>query len=221
MPTVRTLEAEARPRIGTPASREQRRQNRIPAVVYGGDAAAVHISLSGQKLLGELDQNDFLTQIYEIHLDGATIRALPRAVQRDPVTSRAIHIDFQRVTGKTLVRVSVPVRFLNDDVCPGIKQGGVLNTVRHEIEVQCSADNIPSEIIVDLATAQVNDSIHIESVVLPEGVKSVIERNFTIATIAVPSAMRSEAQGAEAAEAEAEKEAEASGTEDKADDKDA
>jgi large subunit ribosomal protein L25 len=141
-----------------------------------------------------------MNSVVEITVDGKTHRTLPRDVQFHPVSDRPIHVDFLRVSADSLITVNVPVRFENEALSPGLKRGGVLNVVRHEIEMKCPANAIPDDIVVDVTGFEVGDSIHISVVKLPEGVKPVIDRDFTIATIAAPSGLKSQEAAEEAAE---------------------
>ena len=196
MSDVLTLAAEARDRAGKGASRAQRREGRVPAVVYGNKESAVPIHVEEKRLVKMLQSGHFMNSVVEIELDGKTHRTLPRDVQYHPVSDRPIHVDFLRVTNKTVVTVNVPVRFENEDASPGLKRGGVLNVVRHEIELQCQADSIPDEVLVDVTGFDVGDSIHVSVVKLPKGVSTVIDRDFTIATIVAPSSLKSDADAA-------------------------
>ncbi|MGR4000933.1 MAG: 50S ribosomal protein L25/general stress protein Ctc [Alphaproteobacteria bacterium] len=210
----RTLNAITRETTGSGSSRAHRRREMIPAILYGGDKAPVAIAIAAKDLRSELRSEEFLTRTYDISVGDETVLALPRAVQHHPVHGRAEHIDFQRIDERTRLRVQVPVHFLNEETCQGLREGGVLNIVRHKIEILCRAAAIPSEIVVDLEGFLLGESVHADKARWPQGVRPVIERNFTIATIASPSALRSEALDAAAAEAEAEAEGEvAEGTE--------
>jgi len=212
-PQTLVLEASRRGDPGTAGARAARRDGMVPAVLYGGGGEPVALSLPGRALAPEIERAGFLTRVCEVALDGERVRVLPRAVQRDPVSARPLHVDLQRVDARTRVRVFVPMRFLGEEECQGLREGGVLNVVRHEVEVVCRAESIPESLDLSLSSAQVGDSLHIDAVPLPDGVKPVIERNFTVATIAAPSALRSEAkaaaEAAEAAAAEPEGEGEA------------
>lgn len=207
MSDMLTLAAQQRDRGGKGASRALRREGRVPAVIYGGKEAAHSIQIEEKALVKLLNTGFFLNSVVEIEVEGKKYRTLPRDVQFHPVNDRPLHVDFLRVTRDSLVVVNVPVSFQNEEASPGLKRGGVLNVVRHEVEVRCPADAIPDEIFVDVSGREVGDSIHISSVTLPEGVTPTIERDFTIATIAAPSALKSE-EGAEE-EAAAEDEASA------------
>jgi large subunit ribosomal protein L25 len=190
----------ARERAGKGASRSVRRQGRVPAVIYGQGQQPVSIHLEEKALVKMLSSGHFMNSVVELALDGATHRALPRDVQFHPVNDRPIHVDFLRVGASTEVSVSVPVRFENEEASPGLKAGGVLNIVRHDVEVTCPADAIPDDLVVDLTGTAVGDSIHISAVKLPAGVKTVIARDFTIATIAATKVSTADA-AADAADA--------------------
>jgi large subunit ribosomal protein L25 len=163
-----------------------------------------------------LHQGGFFSTLFDVKVDGKAERALARDVQFDPVTDLPVHIDFLRVSAATSVHVEVAVHFLNEDQCPGIKEGGVLNVVRHEIELTCRADAIPQHIDIDLTGLEVGDGIHISMVKLPDGVHPTItDRDFTIATIAAPTLAREETEEEEGeGEGEAEKKAEDESKED-------
>jgi large subunit ribosomal protein L25 len=192
MSDVLTLAAEARDRAGKGASRAQRREGRVPAVVYGNKESALPIHVEEKRLVKLLQSGHFMNSVIEIELDGKMHRTLPRDVQFHPVSDRPIHVDFLRVTGDSLVTVNVPVRFENEHASPGLKRGGVLNIVRHEVELKCPADSIPDDVVVDVTGFDVGDSIHISVVKLAKGVTTVIDRDFTIATIVAPSGLKSQ-----------------------------
>ena len=188
-----TLSAETRDRAGKGASRALRREGRTPAVIYGGneDPAAIHV---GEKeLVKALGTGHFFNSIVELTVGGKTVRTLPKDVAFHPVSDRPLHADFLRLSADHAVHVNVPVVFANEEKSPGLKQGGVLNVVRHELELVCAPDSIPDDIVVDVTGFEVGDSIHISSVTLPAGVKTAItDRDFTIATIVAPSSLKSE-----------------------------
>lgn len=198
MSDVLTLPAEARDRAGKGASRAVRREGRVPAVIYGGKLPAVGIHVEEKLLVKQLSSGHFMNSVVEIMINGETHRTLPRDVQFHVVSERPIHVDFLRIALDTLVTVEVPVKFINEGVSPGLKRGGVLNIVRHEVELKCPADHIPEELLCDVSRFDVGDSIHISAVVLPEGSKTVIERDFTLATIVAPSGLRSQEDAATA-----------------------
>ena len=187
------LAAETRDRAGKGASRAVRRTGRVPAVIYGAGEAAMPIHVEEKLLVRQLSSGHFMNSVVEIAIgDGKAIRTLPRDVQFHPVSDRPIHVDFLRLTGNSVITVEVPVHFIDEDKSPGMKRGGVLNIVRHELQLDCPSDAIPDQIDVSLAGRDVGDSIHISAVALPKGVKShITDRDFTIATIVAPSGLRS------------------------------
>lgn len=194
-----TLEAEARDRAGKGASRALRRAGRVPAVIYGDKQEPVGIHVEERVLNKMLQTGHFMNSVVEISAGGKTIRTLPRDVQFNPVTDRPIHVDFLRIGANSAVTVSVPVRFVDEAKSPGIKKGGVLSWVRHEVEVSCPADAIPDDLVCSLEGVEIGESIHISKFKLPAGVKPVIsDRDFTVATISPPTV----AQAEEAAPAE-------------------
>jgi large subunit ribosomal protein L25 len=196
------LKAEVRDRVGKGAARAVRRQDRIPAVIYGDKKPPVPITLPQREMTQRLHAGGFLTHLCEIKVDGETIRAIPKDYQLDPVRDFLIHVDFLRVGEGAQLTLDVPVHFVGHPESPGLKRGGVLNIVRHTIELIVSADNIPEAIEVNLAGLEIGDSVHISAVTLPEGAKPTITgRDFTIATIAGAAAMKPEVD--EAAEAAA------------------
>lgn len=203
MSDVLTLEAQARDRGGKGASRAVRREGRVPAVIYGNKEAAISIHVEEKRLVRLLETGHFMNTVVEVSVDGKAYRTLPRDVQFHPVNDRPLHVDFLRVAADTLIAVNVPVRFINEEASPGLKRGGVLNVVRHEVEVKCPADAIPDDIVVDVTGFDVGESIHISIVKLPAKVSTVIDRDFTIATIAAPSSLKSQ-EGDTAQEGEAE-----------------
>jgi len=197
-----TLPAETRERAGKGASRALRREGRVPAVIYGGKEEPTMIHVEAKELVRQLGTGHFMNSIVEIELGGKKIRTLPKDVAVDPVTDRPEHADFLRMVKGGKIEVSVPVVFLNEEDSPGLKKGGVLNVVRHELELVCENDKIPSEIEIDVTGKEVGDSIHISELTLPEGSESAItDRDFTIATLVAPSALK-KSEGAEAAEGE-------------------
>jgi large subunit ribosomal protein L25 len=188
MSDVQNLSAELRSRAGKGAARQTRRDGRVPGVIYGNKQPATLISVAPKELLKELRKRAFQATLFDIELGGKKERVLPRDVQFDPVSDAPIHVDFMRVGEHTRVRVDVPVTFLNDAKSPGLKRGGVLNVVRHEIELICNVDNIPKVIEINLDGLDIGDSVHISMIKLPEGVRpSITDRDFTIASIAVPT----------------------------------
>lgn len=192
MSDVLSLSAEARDRAGKGASRALRREGRVPAVIYGmnEEPTLVHVE---EKLLNKLlGTGHFFNSVVMVEVGGKTVRTLPKDVEFHPVTDRPLHADFLRVSEHANVHVNVPVVFINEEKAPGIKRGGVLNIVRHEVELICDAAEIPDDISVDLTGFDVGDSIHISAANLPAGAKPAItDRDFTLATIVAPSALKS------------------------------
>jgi large subunit ribosomal protein L25 len=188
-----TLPAEARDRAGKGASRALRRDGRVPAVVYGEKKEPLSIHVEEKLLTKMLHTGHFMNSIVMVDVGGKATRTLPKAVDFHPVSSRPIHVDFLRVGEHSKVTVAVPVRFDNEEASPGLKRGGVLNVVQHELELVCDAAHIPEEIHIPLDGLDIGDSIHISDVKLPEGTKAAIDdRDFTVATIVAPSAMKAE-----------------------------
>ena len=187
------LPAETRERAGKGASRALRREGRVPAVIYGGNEEPVAIHVEEKLLIKQLGTGHFFNSIVEVEVGGKTVRTLPKDVAFHPVNDRPLHADFLRLSANATVHVNVPVIFANEEASPGLKRGGVLNIVRHELELICQADKIPDDIAIDVTGLDVGASIHISHVKLPEGSKSAItDRDFTIATIVAPSGLRSE-----------------------------
>ncbi|AQX20076.1 50S ribosomal protein L25/general stress protein Ctc [Bartonella sp. WD16.2] len=183
-----TLKAEIRERVGKGSSRELRRNGLIPAVIYGDKQPPLAIAVSYKEIFYKIHAGGFRTTVATIEVDKKRIQVLPKDYQLDPVRDFPMHVDFLHVSEKSVVHVNIPVHFLNEDTAPGIKRGGVLNIVRHEIECTAPANAIPEAINIDLSSYSIGDSIHISAVQLPEGVTPVIQdRDFTIATIAAPA----------------------------------
>jgi large subunit ribosomal protein L25 len=215
MSDIVELPAQSRERAGKGPARATRRTGHVPGVIYGAKTDPNLISVEERLLTKLLHQGGFFSTLFDVKVNGKAERVLARDVQFDPVSDKPVHIDFLRVSAATSVHVEVSVHFINEDKCPGIKGGGVLNVVRHEVELTCRADAIPQHIEVDLAGLDIGDGVHISMVKLPEGVHPTItDRDFTIATIAAPTVVREEtaaeqgtAEGA-AEEAAGEKESE-------------
>ncbi|MEO1702513.1 MAG: 50S ribosomal protein L25/general stress protein Ctc [Pseudomonadota bacterium] len=181
------LTAEARDRVGKGSAREVRRQGHVPAVIYGDKKEPLSIALSRKDVTQKIMSGGFLTTVGEIEVGGLKHKVLAKDYQLDPVKDRLMHVDFLRISAKSVVTVNVPVHFENEETCPGIKMGGVLNIVRHEVEVNVPADAIPEFFTLDLANAQVGDALKVSSINLPAGAEPTItDRDFTIATIAAP-----------------------------------
>ncbi|MFZ2102607.1 MAG: 50S ribosomal protein L25/general stress protein Ctc [Oricola sp.] len=181
------LKAEARERVGKGSARAIRRNGNIPAVIYGDNQPPISITLPAKEVTLKIHAGGFMTTVADIEVDGKKHHVLPKSFDLHPVKDTVMHVDFLRVSAKTDVIVNIPVHFINEDQCAGIKRGGMLNIVRHDVEVHCPADSIPEFFTVDLAGHALGDAIKISSVTLPKGVRPTItDRDFTIATIAVP-----------------------------------
>ncbi|MDE2017482.1 MAG: 50S ribosomal protein L25/general stress protein Ctc, partial [Hyphomicrobiales bacterium] len=202
MAQAKKLAAAVRGGSGKGAARSVRREGRVPGVIYGGGEAPTTISLDYKTLNQLIYGGHFLTTLFDIEVEGKVERAIPRDYQLDRVKDTPLHVDFMRLKAGSKVRIAVPVHFVNEDQSPGIKKGGTLNVVRHSVELTCPADAIPEFITGDLAGFDINDSLHISAIKLPEGCKPTISaRDFTVATIAPPTTYTEEAPAASAAPA--------------------
>lgn len=202
------LKAWARERTGKGGARLVRREGRIPGIIYGDKTEPQTVTVDYRAIVKQLHTGHFQSTIFMLDLDGTKLRVIPRDVQLDPIRDFPIHVDFMRVSKDALVTVEVPVRFLNEAASPGIKRGGILNVVRHEIQVRCPADAIPEHFDVDLTGLEIHDAVHISAIVMPEGVKpTTTERDFTVATIVGRAAEESATGAAAAVEPGAEEEA--------------
>ena len=204
------LSAETRDRAGKGVARALRREKKIPAVIYGDSKNAETIALPVKEVTLEYQKGHMFTNLCDLEIGGKKHLVLARDVQLDPVSDRVLHVDFMRVTPKTTITVHVPVHFKNEETCPGIKAGGSLTIVRHDLELVCKATEIPEEVVIDLSKAVIGDAIKVSDVQLPNGTKSGYQRDVTIATIAAPRLLLEEedAINAEKAAVDAEKAAE-------------
>ncbi len=189
MSEIGTLVAQPRERVGKGSSRAARRAGLVPAVIYGLGKPPVSITLPFNVVSNELKKGRLAGHLINLEIDGKVERVIPRDIQVDVVMDFPIHIDFLRLSKDSKIEVEVPVHFLHEEASPGLKRGGVLNIVHHEIPLICSAESIPETIEIDLTGLDIGDAIHINDVKLPEGTSlATAERDFTVATIAVPSA---------------------------------
>ena len=196
MADITVLTAKARAKVGKGSAREARRNGSIPAVIYGDQKTPIPIVIEQKLLVRHLNTGGFFNTLFNIDVDGELNRVLPRDVQLHPVTDVPEHVDFLRVSSSTKISVEVPVEFTGEDASPGLRVGGVLNVVRYTVEVSCTPDLIPSNLVIDLSNSEVGDSLHISAVNLPEGVTATInDRDFTIATIVAPTVVREGAAG--------------------------
>jgi len=214
------LNALARDRVGKGAARELRRNKQIPAVIYGDKQSPLAIAIEYKEAMKRIHAGGFLSSLLTIDIDGKKHKVIPRDYQLNPVSDKAEHIDFLRIGKNTILTLEIPVNFINEEESPGLKRGAVLNIVRHTVEINCPATAIPENFEIDLTDTDVGDALHMSMIKLPEGASPTItDRDFTIATIAAPSALRSEGsddededgvEGEEGAEGEATTEGEAS-----------
>ncbi|MCH2547594.1 MAG: 50S ribosomal protein L25/general stress protein Ctc [Alphaproteobacteria bacterium] len=185
MKTVYTFEAEQRERKGKGGSRQLRREGRLPAVLYGKGQDPLSFSIENKAFVAAYQKGGFNNKLVDIKLDGKSYHVLPREIQLHPVSDTPEHVDFLKVDENSRVHVNVPVKVLNADKCAGVKLGGALNMVRHDIELICAPDSIPGAIKVDVQSLAIGDSVHISAITLPKGSElAITDRDFTILTVA-------------------------------------
>jgi len=190
MADIIELEAAVRERVGKGAAREARRQGRVPAVIYGDKKDPEPISLEYKTVNMQVQTGNFLNTLYMINVGGNKTRVIPRDIQFDPVRDFPMHVDFLRLSKGATITIEVTVNFINEEECPGLKSGGVLNVVRYAVEVTCPAESIPEGFDADLTGLELGDSIHISAITLPDGVvPTITDRDFTVATIAAPAGL--------------------------------
>ncbi len=200
MREMQELPAEPRAGAGKGHAYRTRTKGLVPAIVYGGGGAPEPIAVDRQRLERHTGSGTFLTTLFLLDLEGRKTRVIPRDVQLDPVSDRPLHVDFMRLPEGAKIRLAIPVRFKGQETSPGLKRGGVLNIVRHEVELLCPADNIPEFLEGDLSNLDIRDSLHISAFHLPEGVVPMVrERDFTIASIVAPTSVLDEQRAAAAA----------------------
>jgi large subunit ribosomal protein L25 len=199
-----TIEAVARERAGKGAARATRRAGKVPAVIYGAKQAPALIALDPRVVMRELMRSGWRSRLYEVSVDGTSERALIRDVQLHPVTDKPEHVDFQRLAAGEKIHVSVSVSFLNEGTSPGLKRGGVLNVVRHVVEVYCDPENIPEKFEADLGVLDINDNVRWSDLTGTDGMRPTIaDRDFVIATVAAPTKVEVSAEQAAATPAAA------------------
>ncbi len=187
MSDITTISASERERVGKGSARAARRAGLVPAVIYGDKKDPVGITMQSREVTKIVHQAGIYGRLLEIEVAGTKSTVLTRDIQFHPVSDNIMHIDFLRVSQSATVAVAVAVEFINEDKCPGIKVGGVLNVVRYEVELNCPATAIPEKITIDLEGVKIGDSIHISAIPLPDGVTPTItDRDFTVATLASP-----------------------------------
>lgn len=188
MAQTATLNASVRERAGKGAARAVRRKGRVPAVIYGDKKDPQTISMDYRELMKQVQTGRFLSTLVDIDVDGTRVRAIPRDVQFDPVRDFVVHVDFLRLGKGARIAVEVAINFLGDEDSPGLKRGGVLNVVRHTVEIMCPADAIPESFDMDISELDIGDGLHSTDLTLPEGMTfTITDRDFTIATISAPS----------------------------------
>jgi large subunit ribosomal protein L25 len=206
MAEIKTLAATVRDGLGKGASRSVRREGKLPAVIYGGGEPATSIALDYRELNKLIYAGHFLTTIFDIEIDGQKQRVIPRDYQLDRVRDTPLHIDFFRLKAGSSVKIEVPLHFINQDICPGIKKGGSLNVVLHKLELRVPADAIPESITIDLAQTEIAETIHLSKLELPAGCKPVnAKRDNTIANIVPPVVVEESPAAAAAAPAKGKK----------------
>ncbi len=190
MAATATFTAEPRDQVGKGAARAVRRTGMVPGVIYGDGKAAVSLSMDKKELTMALNNPGFFNTICEVTVGKENYRVLPKDVQLHPVSDQALHIDFLRIGKNTKLHVDIPVVFEGEEQSRGLKAGGVLNIVRHEVAVICNPDDLPEALILDVSAGEIGDSLHVSAITLPKGVElQITDRDFTIATIAAPSVM--------------------------------
>jgi large subunit ribosomal protein L25 len=200
MAQVQELKAEAREGRGKGPSYQARQKGLIPAIIYGGANEPETIAVDARTLERAIEKGGFLTTLLMLDAAGKKTRVIPRQVQLDPVSDRPVHVDFLRLADGASVRIEIPVHFKGQGESPGIKKGGVLNIVRHEIEMICPADHIPNEIVIDISKLDIAETVHISAVTLPEGAKPVVRgRDFTVCSIVASTTVREEQKAAASA----------------------
>jgi large subunit ribosomal protein L25 len=206
MAETTSLPVARRERAGTGGARAVRREGRVPAIIYGGGGGEpIMVSVPRRELEKEIQRPGFFSRLFDLALDGETHRVLPKDLQLHPVTDVPLHVDFLRASAGATVTVDVPVVVVGEERSPGLRRGGVLNLVRRTVELLCPTENIPQSLEVDVAGLDINDSLHISAVRLPEGSRpTIVDRDFTVLTIVASSAAREEtavaAEGAERTE---------------------
>jgi large subunit ribosomal protein L25 len=199
MTQVQELKAEARTSTGKGPAYQARQKGLIPAVIYGGTATPENVNIDGRTLERAIEKGGFLTTLLMLDVAGKKTRVIPRQLQIDPVSDRPVHVDFMRLAQGASVHLEIPVHFKGQAESPGLKKGGVLNIVRHEVDLICNADHIPNEILVDVSKLDINESIHISALALPEGAKTKVGRDLTICSIVAPTSVREDQRAAAAA----------------------
>jgi large subunit ribosomal protein L25 len=203
MATVKQMKASARARAGKGAARAERRAGRVPGVIYGDNQPPLNVSVDHAELRQRIYAGRFLTTIYELEIDGATHRVIPRDFQLDPVKDLPVHVDFLRLGEGAEIRVRIPVHVINADQAPGVKRGGTVNIVTHTVEVMVAPEDIPESIDVDIAGLEINYSKHLSEIALPPKIRVLGKLDQTLVTIVPPSGYAEEMKAAAEAAAAA------------------
>jgi large subunit ribosomal protein L25 len=199
------LDVVVREETGTGNAREARRNGMVPGVIYGGDKDSVAVGIKFNEVLKAINSGNFIANMVELKHDGKPQKVITKDIQFHPVTDMPMHVDFYRVTEKTIIDVDVPAVFVGEDVSPGMKRGGALNVVRYNIEVKCPAGSIPDSIEVDISGLEIGDAIHLSEVTLPKDVTpGITDRDVTIATIVASRTSKTEGEDGEGEEGDVE-----------------
>lgn len=196
MSAVKQIKASARASVGKGAARAVRRTGQIPAVVYGGGEPALPIALDFNQTNRLIYAGHFLTTIFEIEVDGKTVRAIPRDYQLDPVRDTPLHVDFLRLAAGTTIKVEVPIHVVGQAESPGVKRGGLVQIIEHSIELMAPADNIPDAVEISVAALNIGGSVHLNDIALPAGCKATTRDNITLVSVTAPTKMAEEAPAA-------------------------
>jgi large subunit ribosomal protein L25 len=200
--TVKELKATARPSVGKGAARAERRAGKVPGVIYGNNQPPLPISVDDRDLRQRILAGRFLTTLYDIELDGKKHRVIPRDFHLDPIRDFPLHVDFMRLGEGATIRISVPLHVVKAEASPGVKRGGTVNIVTHTIDIECSVDNIPQYVEVDVSSLEIGHSLHLDDITLPAGAKP-LRKDLTLVTIVPPSGYAEEQKAAAAAAAAA------------------
>jgi large subunit ribosomal protein L25 len=199
-----TLSAEMRQRIGKGGAREARRQGRLPAVIYGPDMAPLSITLDAKDVALKAKSPGFHSHVYEVAVAGAKHQVLAREWQEDPVSGELLHLDLMRFSARTTMTIDLEITVINEEICPGVKKGGLVNVALRSVQVACLADNIPDTVIVDIAGLEIGDTVHAKDLELPQGVElGAVDPEATVVNIAAPKGGAAEEEGGEATTGEA------------------
>ena len=183
MSSVETIVVQSRVASGTGPARAVRRAGSVPGVIYGNNQAPEHIAVEPKILVKEMYKPGFFSRLFTLSLEGKEQHVLAKDIQLHPVSDQPLHIDFQRVSKDSKIKVNVPLAFVNDEKAPGVKKGGAINIVHHTLEVLCLAVAIPEQIVIDLGKMEINQGIHVKDLALPAGVTPMLNEDTTLVTI--------------------------------------